>query len=346
MNSPISNFVEVLRLVRDSAHTYEEHLRNNEAATRAVLIDPVLRALGWDVANPARVQIEKCQTTGNTQSRVDYGLMEGSTLRIVVEAKKLSGNLQQDFLQVVQYAFAFGVESLFLTDGVRWLHYTSLTPNNTEPTTEINLSKDELEKVASYFVQQLDAALIAPETPQIDELAQKVEQLDAIVQKLQSHIIKIQTVDEVKQFDIETTNASPALQIAKSKYGWHQLTAIADAKRTKPSQLKLPNGFIIPVSSWSQVLTECCRFALQQNTQLLQEAINHGLRDRAAGEVFLVGTQRPPSNRNSNKVEIDNNVLHVDVNYPANESIANAIHLLRKIPGASQSMPEIIFLQK
>ena len=44
--SPLANLGGVLRIVRESAISYAPTLRKNEAATRAVLVDPVLRALG------------------------------------------------------------------------------------------------------------------------------------------------------------------------------------------------------------------------------------------------------------------------------------------------------------
>jgi hypothetical protein len=49
--SPLASLYQVLQAVRASAQTHAELLRKSEAATRAALIDPVLRVLGWDTAN-------------------------------------------------------------------------------------------------------------------------------------------------------------------------------------------------------------------------------------------------------------------------------------------------------
>jgi hypothetical protein len=57
--SPLSNLCDVLIQIQDSANPYESTLTANEAATRAVLVDPVLRALGWDTANTNMVEVEK-----------------------------------------------------------------------------------------------------------------------------------------------------------------------------------------------------------------------------------------------------------------------------------------------
>ncbi|MGI4760500.1 MAG: hypothetical protein ACRYF0_07335 [Janthinobacterium lividum] len=62
-------------------------MSKNEAATRAVLIDPVLRALGWDTTNLLLVEPER--TVENKQS-LDYVLKDRSgKIQSVIEAKKL-----------------------------------------------------------------------------------------------------------------------------------------------------------------------------------------------------------------------------------------------------------------
>ena len=57
--SPLSNLCDVLIQIKDSAKQYTATLEKNEASTRAVLIDPVLRSLGWDIANTHMVEVER-----------------------------------------------------------------------------------------------------------------------------------------------------------------------------------------------------------------------------------------------------------------------------------------------
>ena len=178
MNSPISHLVDVLEKVSDAAQTFGLELKGNESATRAALIDPVLRALGWDVANPGRVLVEKTQTVQKKALRVDYALLQDSNIKIVVEAKKLGGNLKEEFLQLVNYSFGLNVGSLFVTDGLRWHHYLHLSSNNQNPIREFDLTIDDLSEIAAYLVQHMDAALISPDKPKIDELTQRVEKLE------------------------------------------------------------------------------------------------------------------------------------------------------------------------
>lgn len=59
--SPLKDFCVVVEQVIETAFTSpgNEILTNNEAATREALIDPILRKLGWDISDPAMVEVEK-----------------------------------------------------------------------------------------------------------------------------------------------------------------------------------------------------------------------------------------------------------------------------------------------
>ncbi len=57
IKSPLADFTTVLGQVVEAAETYKDTLRVNESSTRAVLIDPILRTLGWDTAKPFMVEL-------------------------------------------------------------------------------------------------------------------------------------------------------------------------------------------------------------------------------------------------------------------------------------------------
>ena len=82
--SPLNNLCDILSQIKSSAKLYEKTLVKNEAATRAVLIDPILRALGWNTANTSMVEVEK---TEGQMVRADYALKDKyDNVKIVVEA--------------------------------------------------------------------------------------------------------------------------------------------------------------------------------------------------------------------------------------------------------------------
>ena len=87
----------------------------NEQNTKATLIDPVLRALGWDTENIEEVVRE--YRVKNRDKPVDYGLLTMRTPRLFVEAKGLGEHLQDRrwINQIMGYAAVAGVRWIVLT---------------------------------------------------------------------------------------------------------------------------------------------------------------------------------------------------------------------------------------
>src|SRR5713226_7129528 len=174
--SPLSNLCDVLGQIKDSARRYQTTLTTNEAATRAVLIDPVLRALGWDTANTNMVEVEK---TLGREVRADYALKDSNGIpKIIVEAKPLDTNLNQNALvmSLVTYAFNFRLNDVFLTDGLTWKHFNNFQPDNLAPVKILDIANDDLVGCAAYLVQHLDAAQFWPVEENIDDLSRRMEQ--------------------------------------------------------------------------------------------------------------------------------------------------------------------------
>src|SRR6266705_295814 len=102
------------------AQTRERVLRHRGAAigeqnTKAALIEPVLRALGWDLEHLDEVRREYRRTAGDNP--VDYALLILRTPRLFVEAKGLDENLDDGkwAIQIMSYAVVAGVQWVLLT---------------------------------------------------------------------------------------------------------------------------------------------------------------------------------------------------------------------------------------
>ena len=101
------------------------YLAENETRTRQVLIDPLLRELGWDVSNPDVVQLEYWVQ----QYRMDYALMSKGKPLAVVEAKRLGSDLDDDqIMQVLNYANVAGINYMIITNGNTWEMYEVFKP--------------------------------------------------------------------------------------------------------------------------------------------------------------------------------------------------------------------------
>ena len=100
----------------------------NEENTKATLIEPVLRALGWAVEDVDEVQREF--KTHRRHKPVDYGLLVLRTPRLLLEAKALGSNLSDHrwVNQIMGYASVAGVEWIVLTDGDEYRIYNTHAP--------------------------------------------------------------------------------------------------------------------------------------------------------------------------------------------------------------------------
>ena len=94
-----------------------------ETRTRALLIDPLLRALGWDIEDPDQVQLEFRLKNGVP----DYALIKDGLPVGLVEAKGLGENLNaKDPGQIMKYAMDPQCQSVSLiafTNGDEWVFF-------------------------------------------------------------------------------------------------------------------------------------------------------------------------------------------------------------------------------
>lgn len=111
--------VRVILELRRTIARYRENFEGNEAQTRVSLIDPMLRALGWDVSNPAEV----AQETGRGAGFADYALkdLRSGVPLMIVEAKSLNRRLDDAHYQVAEYCYAQNINKAVVTDGDDWI---------------------------------------------------------------------------------------------------------------------------------------------------------------------------------------------------------------------------------
>ena len=323
IRSPLANFNNTLGQIRDSSKLYEDTLRVNESSTRAVLIDPVLRTLGWDTANPFMVEVEKPIDNG----RVDYALYDvNQEIRIIIEAKKLGTPLTEKvtFLSLVKYAFSSGVSDIFLTDGLTWLHYTNFSPGNQKPSRSLSLLDDDLVEIAAYLVQRLDAARYWPVEKDVDEISQNINQLDSDINAIQLELVKLKRAGgdhpSVTEEESKPSNLLPS----------EEMTALAKVGRatgTKPLGFLLPDGTVVSVRTWTDVLSHSCIFTMDRNPD-----IKLPYKDSAGRKVNLLSLLRPPRGITYFETEYEGQQVFVYTNYDSNNCIRNSLHIFTQLP--------------
>ena len=132
-----------------------------EARVRSAIVDPILRALGWNTDNPDEVWPE----WGEGREEVDYALFTGSTVRVLVEAKKggesLAKQAHQD--QLLSYSFKHGVKIAILTNGTVWWFYLPLQEGSWEQRKfyAVEFDKQDGAEIAQKFVTLLSKANVS-----------------------------------------------------------------------------------------------------------------------------------------------------------------------------------------
>ena len=120
----MSDLYEIVGQVRRKIARYGKTVVN-EQNTKATLIQPILRALGWDVEDLDDVHLEYKQKSRDKP--VDYALLHLREPCLFVEAKALGQSLDDRKWanQVMGYASVAGVEWIVLTDGDEYRIYNS-----------------------------------------------------------------------------------------------------------------------------------------------------------------------------------------------------------------------------
>ena len=318
VSSPLASLYSTLHAVCTSAGANADLLRKNEAATRAALIDPVLRALGWDTADVRMVEPEK--TIGG-ELRVDYLLHDATGKpRLVVEAKCLGASLDKHgyVSKVLGYALGFKVQTVFITDGLSWHCYSNLHKGNTEAVT-FTLTEHDLLPACLQLIQWLDAAQsghgIALPVTAVSTAAAVAPVVSTTLKKPASKPVKAAV--ESAEF-VELTHIN-LLQLRPDQ---------------KPKQLRLPDGSVVPLKTWKDILQKVCAFVLAQNP-----AIMLPYPDKAGKKTVLLSSQKPPTGISSSEFNYQGKQVFLYTNYSASSCVANALYLLKLAPPSMHQTP-------
>lgn len=98
---------------------YRTLYEQNETTVCHQLINPILKALGWNTENPDEVQ----PNVSTEEGRPDYTLIKNQNPILFIEAKKLLVNVNDAEVlnQLGKYAFGEGVSFSVATNGVKWI---------------------------------------------------------------------------------------------------------------------------------------------------------------------------------------------------------------------------------
>ena len=147
----LDELVNTIETLKQRIRDHGNDIADYESRTRVTLIDPMLRALGWDVSDPSVVQIEPKVENG----WADYALLGGNRRAVVfVEAKKLS-HRESPIGQIIQYA---GVENYKNQANITYCVYTNgdtwevVNVREQQPVMTVSIATEDSAKCALKFL--------------------------------------------------------------------------------------------------------------------------------------------------------------------------------------------------
>ena len=241
---PLDDLTGVIETLQQRIEKHGASLRENETRTRLALIDPLLQALGWNVADPALVMPEYAVRGG----RVDYALLRpDGKPAAAVEAKRLGESLESHWIQMVSYANTSGIPYAGLTDGNQWELYEVFTEKPLEERCRLRVS------IADAPAHQSALELLLLWRPNLASGRPTEANEPILAAVTEREIVHIATHTIVEQ-----PASAPALALLPPTPvapGWVRLTDVKPEKGKKPQgYIRLPNREEQAIVDWVDVI--------------------------------------------------------------------------------------------
>ena len=247
----LDDLVGVIATLQKRIEQHRPALSQSEALTRYALIDPLLRALGWDTADPALVTPE--YTVGN--GRADYALLGGGDKpQAFIEAKRLDETLEspRNVEQIFTYALTQRVKYAGLTDGNRWvLDDVSDFSGSERRKLSVSLSGESAHQIALKLLLLWRPNLATGEPVAAGE---------PIISPPVAAVATAPAATVDSQTAISLSNQSPG-------EGWIPLADIQTSGNSTigsaKGAIRLPDGKEIPIRNWWHVPREVAEYLIR-----------------------------------------------------------------------------------
>ena len=340
---PLESLLELVETLQKRIDEHGAALRQSEALTRAALIDPLLRELGWDTANPALVIPEYSLGKG----KADYALLKDGKPAIVVEAKKLDTSLGDAASQGIGYCIEDGIAYFAVTDGRQWQIYEThkMAPITEKLTVQFDIAQSPpltclkamalwRPSVAAGSVNAAQAPVVQPRPE--EQQAEHPEPVPvyspaAAEQPAQPRISERQSASEsmaMLRSQKEQSNASQAVPVSTN--GGHDEEWIPlpnlNVRRgdTAPIEIEFPDGSRTQTGRWNRVLVESIRWLANSNF------INGNHYPIRYGSRYILSDSPIHPNGSEFKYSIFVGPFAIETNYSAPDCVRNAIIITRR----------------
>ncbi len=265
----LAPLTETMGLVRDRIQEFEREFSNNELQTRLSLVDPVLKALGWDPQNPSVVRVEFPVRQRNRNTKADYALLDSMQAPIAfVEAKSLKTDLGTAQDQLFEYAVGKSVPYAIATNGADW---TIFKKENKETGVSIDVLlkvsiPDQSSTLAAIKLLSLWRGLLTSQSS-IDRIAPALNTLATHPFKpetVRTLNIKTATSGNKERTELERGTREQPLQVNEdtSSDKTFALSNPPDITGRSPARLVLADGTTVRINTWSSLLKEIVQWLL------------------------------------------------------------------------------------
>ena len=257
---PLDDLIQVIDLLKERTKKHRAILEGDETRTRMALVDPILRALGWDVSDPAMV-IPEYRVV---RKKADYALLDYKGRPVLVlEAKTLGNSFSTDeHLQMLNYANMDGVPFAGLTDGNQWKLYDVFDkkPLSQRCIMDLNITSQTSHRLAIQFLL-LWRTNIAPGSPigATEVINENQPESPYTSPSLTSEYPVKQSMDSQEESLIEFSDPSP---------DWTRLTEfVPQSKMPCPPMVRLHdrNEVDVPRLEWKQVFVVVAEYLVRSD---------------------------------------------------------------------------------
>ena len=255
----LTDLVQTIETLQQRIRSRGTFIGDYESRTRVALIDPMLRALGWDVSDPGLVHIEPRTANG----WADYALLGGDERPVVfVEAKKLA---ERDIpiQQTVGYAVTENIQHrsnvryCASTNGDRWEVYDIRAQ---ESVMSVSLSREDAPKCALKLLGLWRDSLLSdgnvdiPVAPVVS-----AELLSVAPAPRQSATVVPRIAPPTPSVDVASAPPAPGTA------GWVPLgNNFEVTNRPPPSEVQFPGRSAVAVRSWRGMFVEIALWLHEQ----------------------------------------------------------------------------------
>ncbi|MCY3837696.1 MAG: hypothetical protein OXH09_03435 [Gammaproteobacteria bacterium] len=301
-----------------------------EARTRVSLIDPLLVALGWDVGDPALVEIEPMVAKG----QADYALLGQSREPLVLlEAKRLS-DTRSHHGQLATYVVGENLKRRVkipycaITNGSRWQVFDVFSQDCVvDASVEGDSARRCALRLLGLWQPTLREASIVEQAVDLGRRSVRGVQLGETSATAVRGPVPIETTSRTERpTDGLGTNSN-----------WTPLDSdtVSPSGSVWPSEIRFPDGNISKVESWTSMLVAIAKWLFDARLLTLEE-----MPFVVAGTRYCVSAdgRRPDGKRLGRPLSVGEAGFQIEGDFTAKQIRRFAVDLLRRYKQASSEV--------